>query len=416
MSSIVPRRFRVVGATCDDAVVTHHISDEQRRIRLARRHAIHPQHRVHDPVAATHAMTVLHATEAASVHLSVQARVDDVSVDDIERALYDDRSLVKQLAMRRTLFVFPRDLLPAAWGSASARVAATELRRLAQDVEKAGVADDGTAWVDAAVAQVVAHLSDERALDVTALRAALPDLQSRITFGSGKWTQEGPVAPRVVTVAGARGDVVRGENAGHWRVSKPHWTSMARWLGEQVRPLDEAAGYAELVRRWLATFGPGTETDIVWWLGATKSAVRRALTDVGAVAVGLDSGDTGYVLPDDLDADEPVEEWAALLPTLDPTSMGWKQRDFYLDPDDVPYLVDRAGNIGTTAWWNGRVVGCWVQDDDARVTVVVRNPEKLPAAALRALEAQADRLTDWLDGVVVNTVYASPQMKGLAPS
>jgi len=361
-------------------------------------------------------MTVLHATEAASVHMAVHARVDGVSVGDIERELYDERSLVKQLAMRRTLFVFPRDLLAATWGSASSRVAATELRGLAQDIEQAGVADDGAAWVDAAVAQVVSHLSGGQSLDVAALRKALPVLESRITFGSGKWTQEGPAAPRVVTVAGARGDVVRGVNAGHWRLSKPQWASMGAWLGEQIDRLDEASGYAELVRRWLGTFGPGTETDIVWWLGATKSAVRRALADVDAVEVLLDSGDTGYVLPDDLGAVEPVDEWAALLPTLDPTSMGWKQRDFYLDPADVPYLVDRAGNIGTTAWWNGHVVGCWVQDDDARVKVIIRDPSTLPAAALDALESEAERLTAWLDGVVVNTIYASPQMKGLTLS
>ena len=52
--------------------------------------------------------------------------------------------------------------------------------------------------------------------------------------------------------------------------------------------------------------------------------------------------------------------------------MGWKERDFYLDPEHTPYLFDTNGNGGTTAWWNGRIVGCWVQDDDAVVRVVLR--------------------------------------------
>ena len=51
--------------------------------------------------------------------------------------------MVKQLAMRRTLFVFPRDLLPAAWGSASARVAGTLATRLVKEVEAGGLAEDG---------------------------------------------------------------------------------------------------------------------------------------------------------------------------------------------------------------------------------------------------------------------------------
>ena len=53
-----------------------HIDDSERRSRLAVRHGIHPAHRLADPGAATRAMTVLHATEAASVHLAVHARVD----------------------------------------------------------------------------------------------------------------------------------------------------------------------------------------------------------------------------------------------------------------------------------------------------------------------------------------------------
>ena len=75
----------------------------------------------------------------------------------------------------------------------------------------------------------------------------------------------------------------------------------------------------------------------------------------------------GYLLPDDLDDVPEPEPWAALLPVLDPTTMGWKQREFYLAPDDVPYLFDTNGNGGTTAWWAGRIVGCWVQDDDGVV-------------------------------------------------
>ncbi len=67
-------------------------------------------------------MTCLHATEPASVYLSTFARAD-VSRSDIDRALYDDRTVVRQLAMRRTVFAFPVDLVPAVRGSASARVA-----------------------------------------------------------------------------------------------------------------------------------------------------------------------------------------------------------------------------------------------------------------------------------------------------
>jgi hypothetical protein len=389
-----------------------HVGDDERRARLARRHGIAPAHRLPSVEAAVEAMTALHATEPATVHLSVVARVEDAGTADVERALADDRSVVKQLAMRRTLFVLPRDLLPAALGSAAARVAAEERRRLGKDLRATGRTDTPEAWLDAAREDVLAALCSGggEGLTTTELREAVPALAGTVVVNPGtRWGGEVPLGPRVLTVLGAEGVIVRGRNAGHWRVSKHRWVRTADWLGEVPAPLEPAAGYAALVRGWLWTFGPGTEDDLVWWLGATKAIVRRALADVGAVPVTLDGDLHGWLLPDDVDPVPPVEPWAALLPVLDPTVMGWRDRSTYLDRADAPQLFDRNGNAGTTAWVDGRVVGCWVQDADGRVEVVLlRDPGP---AARAALQAEADRLTAWLDGVRVGTVYPSPAMR-----
>ncbi|MVA75781.1 winged helix DNA-binding domain-containing protein [Auraticoccus sp. F435] len=385
-----------------------HVDDTERRARLARRHAVSPWHRVGSPLQATRAMTVLHATEPATVHLSVHARVDDVTVDDVEAALYGERSLVKQLAMRRTLFVFPRDLLPAAWGSASARVATAHRARLVKEVESHGLTADGAAWLAEAEAAVLGHLAGGAELGAQELREALPALQGRIGGRTDKkYDLSIPIAPRVLTQLGLEAKLVRGRNGGHWRTSRPRWTLMSSWLGEVPAPSTAADGYAELVRRWLRTFGPGTSADLQWWLGATKTAVTTALSAVGAVEVSLDDGGRGWLLPDDLEPEPPVRPWAALLPVLDPTVMGWKERSWYLGPHG-PGLFDTNGNAGTTAWWDGRVVGCWVQDDDGRVRVSLL--EDVPAEGVAALEVEAGRLSRWLDGVRVLTVYPSPAM------
>ena len=124
---------------------------------------------------------------------------------------------------------------------------------------------------------------------------------------------------------------------------------------------------AGLVERWLRAFGPGTVADIKWWLGSTVAAARKALADLDAVEVDLD-GQTGYVLPDDLEATAPVEPWAALLPPLDPTTMGWFERDWYLGPHKAQ-LFDTNGNAGPTAWWDGRIVGGWRQTETGEIDV-----------------------------------------------
>jgi Winged helix DNA-binding domain len=386
------------------------ISDAQRRTRLARRHAVAPQHRVTDPVAAARAVVALHATEAASVHLAVAARVDGASVADVDEALYEERSLVKQLAMRRTLFAFPRDLLPAALGSSSERVATALVSRVTRAIVDNGLATDGAAWLDEASRSVEDAVSRAGALSNAEIREAVPMVRGQVKVGTGKWGQAVPVSPWVCSLLGLRGRLTRGMPIGDWPNPRSRWQPMDDWLGGPVEPWDARSGYAELVRRWLARFGPGTEDDVVWWLGATKGILRTALADADAVEVDLDDGRVGYVLPDDVDDDPDVAPWAALLPVLDATTMGWKSRRFYLDPDDVHFLFDTNGNAGTTAWWNGQVVGCWVQEADGEVRVVTRHT--LDPEARAGLEAEAARLTEWMGGTTIRSVYASRQMRG----
>jgi hypothetical protein len=387
------------------------VTDDHRRARIARRHGVHPDHRYDTIGAATSAMTALHATEPATPHLSLHARVRGLTVEDVDAALYEERSLVRTMAMRRTLFVVARDVLPAVAGCAGRRVAEAERRRLARE---AGAIEGelGADWITAASEQIVDCLTG-RELSTRELRDALPHLGGTFTAAPGtKWSTEVSIMSRLLTMLAAAGDVVRGRNAGHWRISRPLWTSMASWLGEDGTTIESEAACADVVGRWLWTFGPATEADLVWWLGSTKSVVRKSLSQVEAVQVMLEGGSTGWVLPadtEDLAAPPQAQSWVTLLPTLDPTTMGWRERAFYLDQAHTPYLFDSAGNGGTTVWVNGRIVGCWVQDADQRVRLILM--EQISRDKRRQLHAEAARLDEFLRGEHITNVFASPQMK-----
>jgi hypothetical protein len=387
------------------------VTDDHRRARIGRRHGLHADHRYDDVVSTTTAMTALHATEPATPHLSLRARVDGLTVKDVEAALYDARSVVKPLVMRRTLFVVTRELLPAAVGSAGRRVADAGCKRLIHDAGDLA-AQLGDGWIDTVSREIVDALTGVE-LSARELRDALPHVGGTFTAAPGsKWSAEVSFMSRFLTILGASGEVVRAHNAGHWRISRPLWTAMTAWLGEEMRPSEPRSGYADVARHWLWTFGPGTEADLVWWLGATKAAVRTALSDVEAIQVELQNGSTGWVLPHDtadLEAAPSKEPWVALLPVLDPTTMGWREREFYLDPAHTPYLFDRAGNGGTTIWVNGRIVGCWVQDDQERVQLILM--EDISKREQRMLDAEAARLDEFLGGDHITNVFASPQMK-----
>ncbi len=381
------------------------ITDDERRRRLARRHALTPDDRAATVEEAAARVVCLHATDPATIALSAWARVDGFAVDDLERALYADRTLVKHLAMRRTLFVFPRELLAAAQAGSSLRVAKQERDRLAKDIERSGLHPDGAAWIESASAELVAHLAAGQERTARELRGELPLLASKITAGSGKWSQEMSVGPRLLTALGAAGAVVRGTNDGAWYASRPRWTAMHAWLGEPLAEVRVDDGVAALVERWLRAFGPGTTNDIKWWLGGTVAATKQALARLEAVEVALDDGSTGWVLPDDVDPSPEVEPSGALLPSLDPTTMGWKDRDWYLGRHK-PLIYDSVGNAGPTIWWEGRIVGGWRQDDEGAVEL--QWLDDVGADARAAMEAEAERLTAWLGGTRVMMRFPSP--------
>jgi hypothetical protein len=384
------------------------IDVEERRARIARRHRLAPGYRAGNVVDAARSMCCLHATDPSTVYISAWMRVEVMTQIDMDRALYVDRSLVKHLAMRRTLFVFPREALGYVQAGVSNRVAEGERRRLIREVEKAGLHRNGARWLSDASDQVMDALAGGREATSSELRAEIPLLEGSITYGEGKsWGGQIPVGPRVLTTLSAAGQIVRATNAGAWVVSRPRWAAMKSWLGEEIAPHSETDGFARLVEGWLRTFGPGTVADLKWWLGSTVGAVRSALAHIHAVEVELD-GDTGYLLPDDTEPADPVDPCPALLPPLDPTTMAWFERDWYLGSYKA-MIFDSTGNAGPTAWWDGRIVGGWRQTQAGEV--VLQMLEDVGSEGLRALEQEAARLTEWLAGTRAVPRFPSPLSK-----
>lgn len=375
-----------------------HVDDRERRARIGVRHALAPPCHAATIEAAADTMTVLHATDPATIHLAAWARVPDLTVADVGRALDQDRTLVRQLSMRQTLFATPRDLLPAVMGSAAPRTAHQHLRPLLRDLDLGGPLGPGRAieWLAAARSATIAYLASGQEISAKQLAADVPEAAGSVERAAGtRWSGTYPVAPRLLSQLHLEGAVSRARNAGPWQTSRPLWTSTEAWLGQRVAPLSAREGYAELVRRWLWTFGPGTVEDVQWWLGATKTIVRQALSDLDAVPVTLDGGDIGWLGSDDLDEVASPGPWQALLPVLDPTVMGWKGREFYLGPHRGA-LFDSVGNAGCTAWVDGQIVGGWWQDADQ--VVRLRLLEQVDRPTHQRLLVEAERLTTWLDG------------------
>jgi hypothetical protein len=386
------------------------IGVEERRARLGLRHHLAATARA-GAVEAARDLVGLHGTDPATVHLAAQARMAVPEVAAVERALYEDRALVRILGMRRTMFVEPVELMPVVQAACTDAIAVQQRRLLQDMVGRAGLAADPAAWVEEVGTAALKALAARGEATAAELATDDPRLARQIVMAEGK-TYEGrqSVVTRILLVLAAEGRVVRGRPRGSWISGQYRWSVTDAWLPDGVARWSLQDAQTELVRRWLASFGPATIADVKWWTGLPMGQVRRAVAGAGAVEVDLD-GAPGLVLAGDLDPVPAPEPWAALLPALDPTTMGWAGRDFYLGPHR-PVLFDRNGNAGPTIWWDGRVVGGWAQRRSGEV--VLRLLEDVGADAAAAVEAEAARLAGWLGPVRVTPRFRTPLERELA--
>ncbi|MZD05989.1 winged helix DNA-binding domain-containing protein [Streptomyces sp. SID5785] len=392
-----------------------HIGTEERRARLARAHRLSPDARAGHAEDVARSLVALHGTDPATVYLAAGARLVDAggTVADVERALYEDRSLVRMHGMRHTVFVFPAELAATVHASTGLAVAAKARSGLLKDIVSGSDGRLTPAWLAEVEASALAALERRGQATVTELTQDEPRLTERFTYGRGKsYEAEQTVSSRLMRVLGVEGRVVRGRPLGSWTSTR------FRWAVAPPHPeIEVAEAQSELMRRWLAACGPATEGDLVWWTGWKVSDVRRALAAVGAVAVSLDGGGTGHVLPGLVDAPDEVAPWAALLPALDPTAMGWRERDWYCPDGLRAALFDRSGNIGPTVWWGGRIVGGWGQRADGEVVFRLLADGADGAVGregVAAVEAEAERVTACLGGVLVTPRFRTPLERELA--
>jgi hypothetical protein len=416
----------------------------ERRARLAARHRLAPSARAQTVPATAADIIALHGTDPASVYLAAWARTRDADLAAIEHALYTERSLVRMLGMRRTVFVVPAGLAPVIQAACTDEIAARLRRRLAQDISAAGIAADADAWLAAVGEATVRALAARGTATGAELSKDEPRLRTQIVYAEGKsYGGTANITSRLLTLLSAEGLIVRGRPRGGWTSTQFTWSVVESPV---IVPLSEAR--AELARRWLWTFGPALPSDLQWWTGWNAGQIRKVLSELDVVEVDLD-GAPGIMLADDTprpdntepdsprpDSPEPdnprpdntepdspetkhpevdyseVEPWAALLPALDPTAMGWRERGWYVG-DHVPALFDRSGNIGPTVWWDGRIVGGWAQRADGEIAV--RLLEDIGSEGVAAVADQAERLGEWIGaGVRITPRFRTPLERELA--
>lgn len=342
------------------------IDDHERRARLARRHALVDG--VPTVADAAQAVVGLHSTDPSTTFLSALARTRNLRLSDVASALYDQRSVVRVLAMRRTVFTVPTEQATMILGAARG-VADAERRKLLKLVADNSI-DAPEAFLAQAEAEALRLIDDLGSTTAAEVAAASELLARRLTIGTGRLATQATVASRLFLVLACDGQIVRGRPRGGWTSTQFTWARADHWHPELAGPLpDVTEAAAGLAEAWLRHYGPATIDDLQWWTGWTKTLTRRAVAALHTVDVELDAG-PGLVLADDVDPVDSPDPWVALLPALDPSVMSYRHRH-HLVGDLQPQLFDTYGNAGATVWVDGQVVGGWTQLDHGDVAIEV---------------------------------------------
>lgn len=384
----------------------------ERRRRLGLRHALCPAARAADPAEAARRVVALHATDPAAVFLAAWARTGSVHPAEIAQALYEQRSLVRMLGMRRTMFVVPADLWPVIQQSTMPRIESAQRRLLIRHLRELSSVRDPGPWL-ADVQRSVLRALAARGGTATAqeLSSDEPRLLTQLVMAEGKpYEARQNITSRVLLLLGAQGHIVRGLPTGSLLSQRYQWALAEQWLPGSPKSLSPADARVELARRWLTAFGPAPLADLQWWTGWPKSEVRQAAAELAVREVDLD-GAAGVVLPADVDSTPGSGPWTALLPALDPTVMGWSDRGWFLGGHERA-LFDRSGNAGPTVWLDGRVVGGWAQRRDGEIAVRLLDDIGADASAL--VRAEASRLRGWLGDLRITPRFRTPLERELS--
>ena len=159
------------------------------------------------------------------------------------------------------------------------------------------------------------------------------------------------------------------------------------WLDSSVavQPRPE-----ELVRRYLAAWGPATPADFAAWSG--MKGVARWFETLGDDVLTL-KDDRKRTLYDLRDAPRPNAEAPAkprLLPEFDAVMLGWQDRTRIISAEDARLIANRNLQVPAVVLVDGFVVGTWkVERKRKAASVTIRTFRPIVADARATLEREA---------------------------
>jgi hypothetical protein len=330
----------------------------------------------------------LHAQVMSSAELTLWARVEDLEPDAVREALWEERNLVKTWAMRGTLHLLPAAELPT-WVGAQGVLkprhhAPSWLRHF-------GLTHEGAEALIAAIPEAL----DRRMLTREELAQEVGRLVGSEELGGKLLHSWGAL----LKPAAFKGYLLFAPSVGqNVRFARPdQW--LPRW-----EPADTEEAAREVVRRYLAAYGPATREDFARWFGTSSPAqAGRLIEGLGEEIAPVEiEGSQAWMLAEHVPEIEVAEPSGVvrLLPAFDHYVVAAPRDREAVLPKALKGRVYRPqGWLSPVLLVDGRMEGLWRHErEGGRLVVEIKPFADQPEWVRRATEEEAERLARFLGG------------------
>ena len=350
--------------------------------RRMARHALTEAATGLDPAGIAGVLCGAHAQVLSAAELSIGRRIAGATRSDVQRALWQERTLVKTFGPRGTIHLLATADLPMWTGALQALPSSVPTHPDGVRFTP-GEAEDVIAAMGAALAD--AELTVDQLTEAIADRAGPWAVEQTMEAFGGTW----PRWRQLTSTAAQRGMLCFGPD----RDRKVTYTNPRRWL-PGFRPADGDAALRALLTRYLYAYGPATPEHFAKWLGIPP---RSAAVLFGGMAGELETvelaGEPAWTLAGDTAAPPRPHRGIRLLPYFDAYLVAGQPRERLYPGAAAIRALTPAGQAGNypVLLVDGVVGGVWHQRRSGRKLAITVEPlHELTAAHRRQLGDDVD--------------------------
>ena len=311
---------------------------------VLKKHHLHDDSKINDILQITEDICGLHATGTKEPYLSLYARVSSFKKEDLDNELYTKKTLGRMRGMRKTLFIHTTKMIPIIYSAT---------KHLIEKFFKKFLNYRGISSEDYKIlSKEILNLVSQKEMSTSEIKKTM---NSQKDIGA------------IISIMCDEMELIRTKPIKSWKDRRIRYASFKDYFPEiNINSYNEEEALKILVNKYLESYGPITENDIVWWTGVIKSKIRRVLDQFRdeITTVKIPSLNNNFlILQTDI---EKLNNFALtqkntinFLPQLDPYLMGYKDRERYIELKNYEYVFDRSGNITSTVLLDGKVIGVW---------------------------------------------------------